>query len=162
MAKELECNPVILTEKEKRYLKENPKYTISADESLRKVGYFLITLTQQTQTMGEQKVTFLIDSGSQCSVIMKEVLERIDYGRIKEKMPIYGIDENSNDLNMIYTTLFYKDIKLEIPFVVYDNDNKAMAYINNLSDLHIDGILGNDVSSRAGFILNYRTRTLQL
>ena len=64
-----------------------------------KQGFDLTELPIVTLQQGDKKLNFLLDTGSNNSIIDKNILEKIEYKRVNKQSNLFGIDGKKKKLH---------------------------------------------------------------
>lgn len=117
-------------------------------------GIDLAELPVVTFYQGEQKINFLLDTGSNNCVINKEFLSNIEHKMLDAQTNISGMEGNKQRANICVIKMSYKDKDYEFPYVIQDlsavfNDIKAETGVT------INGLLGSKFFNKFKYVLDF-------
>lgn len=125
------------------------KRKISFKEALDLTELPIITLYQ-----GEKKFNFLLDTGSNDSLISKPASRLIKGTYVKCNRTIEGL--GTVDVNKIcMTTLQYKNMEFEAECLVSDGITATFESIKKTCGVHIHGILGTKFFQKYKYVLDF-------
>lgn len=117
-------------------------------------GFNLTELPIVTFTQGDKKLNFLLDTGSNKSLINSSVIESIHYIPLKSETKMFGVDGNYTKVELAVISIFYNGEEYANDFMISDLD-KPFSNIKRESGVTIHGILGNNFFTRNKSILNF-------
>ena len=131
---------------------ERKKYKVrmSIKESLDLVGLPVVTFSQ-----GDKKFNFLLDTGSNFSVVNENALEHLEHNMTDEKGTIYGIGGEPIEANYASLWFNYRDANYDETFQVVDMQD-SVDMIKAESGVSIMGILGNSFFQKYEYILDFK------
>ena len=114
----------------------------------------LTELPVVTFYQGEKKINFLLDTGSNKSLINSSVIKDLSYVPIKSDSTMFGVEGNYTKVEVAVISLFYNNIEYANDFMIADLD-KPFSNIKQESGVTIHGILGNNFFKRNKSILDF-------
>ena len=126
------------------------KDVISFKESLYLTDLPIITLKQ-----GNNKINFLLDTGSSKSVILPSICEILEYEDTGHSGTIYGMEGNVVDTKYINIDLMYNCITYTEQFQVLDMSN-AFNQLKQSTGVTVHGILGNSFFEKYGYVIDFQ------
>lgn len=127
----------------------NKKSQMSFREAMDLVGLPIVTFYQ-----GDKKLNFLLDTGSNLSVINEAALESIEHKTLDRKGSLYGVDGIKRETSFASINLVYKSNEYIEEFQV-TNMQAAIDEIKAESGVNMIGIIGNDFFRRYKYILDF-------
>lgn len=127
----------------------NKKSQMSFREAMDLVGLPIVTFYQ-----GDKKLNFLLDTGSNLSVINEAALESIEHETLDRKGSLYGVDGIKRETSFASIGLVYKKNEYREEFQV-TNMQAAIDEIKAESGVNMIGIIGNDFFRRYKYILDF-------
>lgn len=122
---------------------------ISFRESLDLTGLPIITFHQ-----GKTKLNFIFDTGSNLSVIDKEVIKKLKLKETNKKCNITGIGGTSEVLNIVEINFKYKDNELNDYFQVLNMED-TLSIIKKSTGVTIHGLIGNNFMQKYNYVLDF-------
>lgn len=119
----------------KLYVKEKGK--MSFYESMSLLGLPVVTFYQ-----GDKKLHFLLDTGSNFSVLNKDILNKIQYKEVGGSDTMQGLDGIEREVSFVEASFSYKDKSYKEKFQVTPL-TKAFKPIKKELNVDLMGILGN-------------------
>lgn len=124
-------------------------YKMSFKESMDLTELPIITLYQD-----ERKFNFLLDTGSNNSIISKPASRILKGTYTKCSYKLNGL--GSTDITKVCnTTLEYKDLVFEVDFLVSDGVSATFNVIKKESGVNIHGILGTKFFKKYKYVLDF-------
>ena len=117
-------------------------------------GFNLTDLPIVTFTQGNKKLNFLLDTGSNKSLINESVVKDIAHIPLKANGDMFGVEGNYTKVNLTVISLFYNGIEYANDFMI-SNLDKPFNNIKSESGVTIHGILGNNFFTRNKSILDF-------
>jgi hypothetical protein len=109
----------------------------------------IITLYQ-----GEKKFNFLLDTGSNNSIIDSNILDQIERKIINEKSSLFGMEGNVKEVSMCKIILSYKDKEYEYKYLIQDM-KAPFDNIKNSTGVTLHGIIGSNFFNEYKYILDF-------
>lgn len=107
-----------------------------------------------TMYQGEKKFNFLLDTGSNDSILSKPASRKLK-GQYAECIRlIEGLGSTESDKCCV-ATLEYKDLKFDAEFLVSDGVTATFASIKKSTGVQIHGILGTKFLQKYSYILDF-------
>lgn len=121
-----------------------------------KKGFIAPNIPIVTLLQGEKSYQFLLDTGSDESIINKAALADMEYTKKEEgnKHRLTGFGGSSEDLSLCEMTLQYKDLNITETFLVADLTESFIA-IEQEHGIHLTGMLGSKCLRKNRFILDF-------
>ena len=105
--------------------------------------------------VGNKKLNFLLDTGSDRCIINSKDLKKIIHKKSDVKTTAYGVDGKEFVVNVNTVALKYKDYTFD-DTIVYDSDLSApFGNIKKTCGITVHGIIGNDFLTKMGFVIDY-------
>ena len=117
-------------------------------------GFNLTDLPIVTFTQGEEKLNFLLDTGSNKSLINASVVNKLNHIPLKSDSTMFGVEGNYIKVEVAVISIFYNGEEYANDFIISDLD-KPFTNIKNESGVTVHGILGNNFFIRNKSILNF-------
>lgn len=111
----------------------------------------IITLYQ-----GEKKFNFLLDTGSNNSIIDWNILDQIEHKVINEKSSLFGMEGNVKEVSMCKIVLSYKDKEYEYKYLIQDM-KAPFDNIKNSTGVSLHGIIGSNFFNEYKYILDFNS-----
>lgn len=122
---------------------------ISLKESLA-----ILELPVVTFTSGRKKLNFILDTGSNNSVINESILKDISYTEFEEKEATIGLEGNSIPTSKCKFNIKYNKLSFDETFSVINLD-AAFSNIKESTGVQLHGILGNKFFENHKYILDF-------
>lgn len=115
----------------------------------------LVELPVVTFYNGDEKLNFLLDTGSNVSYINSSIIPLLDHEKTDKEMNTIGIEGNkvSNQFCKMFVT--YKNQVFEEEFGIADLD-EAFSVVKQESGVQIHGILGSKFFERYKYVLDFK------
>lgn len=128
-----------------------PKDSMSFMESMNLVNLPIVTFFQ-----GDKRFNFLLDTGSNRSVIDKGVLKNIKHTITNnpDLSNIMGMDGILHQTQSCEITLYYKDKEYTYEYIVQDM-KEAFASIKQSSGVTLHGIIGSSFFNKFKYVLDF-------
>ena len=117
-------------------------------------GFNLTDLPIVTFTQGKEKLNFLLDTGSNKSLINASVVNKLTHIPLKSDSTMFGVEGNYTKVEVAVISLFYNNIEYANDFMIANLD-KPFSNIKQESGVIIHGILGNNFFKRNKSILDF-------
>lgn len=117
-------------------------------------GFNLTEMPIVTFKQGNIKLNFLLDTGSNNSLINKSVVKKIKHNPLETNTKVFGLDGNYNEVGLTVISIFYNNIEYTNEFMISDLD-KPFSNIKKESGVTIHGILGNNFFTKNKSILDF-------
>ena len=117
-------------------------------------GFNLTDLPIVTFTQGNEKLNFLLDTGSNKSLINASIVNKLNHIPLKSDSTMFGVDGNYTKVEMTVISIFYKGEEYANDFMISDLD-KPFSNIKRESGVTVHGILGNNFFVRNKSILDF-------
>ena len=115
----------------------------------------LIELPIVTFYQGDKKLNFMLDSGSNLSIIDINAVNnlKLEYVKLNKVNSILGINGETRDAGFVNMKFYYKHINFDYDFQYLDLSN----VVNSLKQdgITIHGILGNQFFTKYKYILDF-------
>lgn len=125
------------------------KSSMSFREGLNLTGFPVVTFTNNDRIFN-----FLLDTGSNVSLIDESVLPCMKYEEDESKMDLYGLDGIERTGKIVVSYLTYEEISYKANFVV-TNLGPTFTQIKNEHGVTLHGILGSDFFKAYKYILDF-------
>lgn len=119
-----------------------------------KQGFDLTELPVITLYQGEKKFNFLLDTGSNNSIIDSNILDTIEHHPIDEKSNIFGMEGNSKVVSLCNITLSYKDKEYTYPYLMCDM-KAAFDSMKRDTGVTLHGIIGSKFFNTYKYVLDF-------
>lgn len=138
------------TQRYNKRIKE-PNCKMSFRESLDLAELPVVTFYQ-----GKTKINFILDTGSNLSIIDKSVASRLEIEPSDLNVSIIGIEGNSKNVTTGVMKVAYKDIQFEDVFQIIDM-SKSFKSIKDRTGVTVHGILGNGFFQKYQYVLDFES-----
>jgi predicted aspartyl protease len=125
------------------------KEKISFKEAMDLTEMPIITLYQ-----GEKKFNFLLDTGSNNSIIDSNILDQIERKIINERSSLFGMEGNVKEVSMCKIVLSYKDKEYEYKYLIQDM-KAPFDNIKNSTGVTLHGIIGSNFFNEYKYVLDF-------
>lgn len=132
-----------------KFLGTHPN-AMSFHEGLNLTGQPVVTFNQ-----GNTKINFILDTGSTHCVIDKSALDFIDHTKINLQATQYGLEGNTEKVNMCIIKMSYKEKDYEYPYLVKDM-SKALTQLKESSGVTVHGLLGSNFFNDFKYVLDFK------
>lgn len=122
---------------------------ISFKEAMDLTEMPIITLYQ-----GDKKFNFLLDTGSNNSIIDGNILDQIEHKVINERSSLFGMEGNVKEVSMCRIVLSYKDREYEYKYLIQDM-KAPFDNIKNTTGVSLHGIIGSNFFNEYKYILDF-------
>lgn len=133
----------------KKLFNNNTKNTMPFQASIDLAGLPVVTFYQ-----GEQKINFLLDTGSNNCIIDKGFLKQIKYDNLDLETNISGLEGNKQKTGMCVIKMSYKDREYEFPYVMQDM-SAVFSDIKQETGVTINGLLGSNFFNKFKYVLDF-------
>ncbi len=141
---------VWLAFKEREKRKSNgPKSSMSFREGLNLTGFPIVTFTNNNRVFN-----FLLDTGSNVSLIDESVLKQIKYEEAPSEIELYGLDGIERTSRCVVSYLSYEEYSYKTQFYVTDL-SPTFRSIKQEHGVTLHGILGSDFFKAYRYVLNF-------
>lgn len=117
-------------------------------------GFELTELPVITLWQGDKKYNFLLDTGSNNSVIDSNVLKHMEYEKIEKSTSFCGVEGISKTLPICRITVSYKDKKYPYEYVINDM-KEVFGSIKKETGVTLHGIIGSKFFNQFKYILDF-------
>lgn len=114
----------------------------------------LAELPVVTFHQGDQKINFLLDTGSNNCVVNKDFLKSIKHKRLDVETHISGLEGNKQKADVCIIKMSYKDKDYEFPYVIQDM-NAVFNDIKKETGVTINGLLGSNFFNKFKYVLDF-------
>ena len=128
---------------------KTPNNTISFQS-----GFDLTSLPVITLYQGDKKFNFLLDTGSNNSIIDGNILDQIEHTVLNDKTALYGLEGISNVRSMCKIKLYYKNDGYEYTYVIADM-KKPFDNIKAQTGVTLHGLLGSKFFNAYKYVLDF-------
>lgn len=117
-------------------------------------GFDLTSLPIVTFYQGEKKFNFLLDTGSNDSVIDSNILGEMEYTKTNLKSTLMGLDCINKEVYCVLVKLSY--MSQDYPFVYIVNDMSApFGSIKHETGVTLHGIIGSKFFNKYKYVLDF-------
>lgn len=127
----------------------NRNNIISFQSSMDLVELPIITLHQ-----GEQKINFILDTGSNNCIIDSNFLKNLKYTMSNSYTNISGMEGNKQKAKICSISVSYKDWNYEFPYIVQDL-SAVFGDIKKETGVTVHGILGSNFFNKYKYVLDF-------
>lgn len=119
-----------------------------------KAGLDLCSLPVVTFYQGHKKFNFLLDTGSNNSIISKEYLEQVEHMPCNEQSSLFGMEGKAVTVDICIIPLSYKDKTYKYPYLIQDMST-AFNLIKKESGVTLHGIIGSNFFKEYEYVLDF-------
>lgn len=119
-----------------------------------KQGFELTELPIITLKQGNIKLNFLLDTGSNDSIIDSNILKNLSYTKIDATSSLVGVEGITKDVNMCELTVSYKDIDYTYQYIISDMKG-AFDKIKQCTGVSLHGIIGSKFFNEYRYVLDF-------
>lgn len=139
----------ILKERAERNLNDLKKSSMSFREGLNLTGLPIVTFTNNDKVFN-----FLLDTGSNVSLINESTLKTLKYEEDASEVELYGIDGIERNGKAVVSHLTYEDVSYKAMFFVTDL-TPTFRHIKKEHGVMLHGILGSDFFKAYRYVLDF-------
>ena len=122
---------------------------VSFRDGLKLTGLPIVCLNQ-----GNKTFNFILDTGSDISVLAEHVLSEIEHEKVKVKGTLYGIDGNKIPVKVVSIALSYEDVSFTSNFLVR-NLQEAFNHLKKDHGVTVHGMLGSRFFNEYKYIIDF-------
>ena len=115
----------------------------------------LVEIPVVTFYNGDKKLNFLLDTGSNNSIINESAISDLKYEECNSKVSTIGMEGNKSESNVCIIKLNYKNNTFKDEFSVINMDS-AFSTIKQESGVQIHGILGSKFFEKYKYVLDFK------
>lgn len=130
------------------------KNDIKKNEMSFKEGFDLTEMPVVTFQCGDRKLTFLLDTGSNNSIIDSNVLDSIPHEMTNETSDLFGLEGNTVKTRICRIKLTYKDTDYEYDYLINDM-SQCFGQIKRDTGVTLHGLLGSNFFNRFKYVLDF-------
>lgn len=130
------------------------KYYTKPEAISFKTAMELLELPVITFYVGDKKLHFLLDTGSNKSIINTKVLNFIPYEDTHEKSKLFGLEGNVQETSYVNIDLLYNDKSFPTKFQSVDMSN-AFRTIKKENGVTLHGILGTEFFNNYKYVIDF-------
>jgi hypothetical protein len=119
-------------------------------------GFALTELPVISLYQGDQSFNFLLDTGSNDSIIDSNVLDRIEHVMTEKQNKLYGMEGNVKNVKVCNITLSYKDNDYPYDYNVQDM-SVAFGNIKAETGVTLHGIIGSKFFNTYKYVLDFES-----
>ena len=128
-----------------------PKDTMSFMESMNLVGLPVVTFFQ-----GNNRFNFLLDTGSNRSIIDKGTLPKIKHGEITQTdSSLTGVGGTYDNMSICPITFYYKDREYHYDNYLIQDLSNPFGSIKESSGVVLHGIIGSEFFNKFKYVLDF-------
>ena len=117
-------------------------------------GFELTELPIVSLYQGEHFFTFLLDTGSNDSIIDSNILDKIEHTMTEEKSELYGMEGNSREVHKCNITFSCNGT--EFPYIYLINDmSLPFSRIKAETGVTLHGIIGSKFFNKYKYVLDF-------
>ena len=124
------------------------------DEMSFRAAFDLTELPVITLYQGDRKFNFLLDTGSNSSIIDSNVLDKIKYETNDVKSNLFGMEGKNRIVNMCTISLYFKDREYTYDYLINDMKD-AFDGIKRETGVTIHGIIGSKFFNKFKYVLDF-------
>lgn len=136
-------------EERKKKKPDSPKSSMSFREGLNLTGFPIVTFINNDRVFN-----FLLDTGSNVSLINGSVLNNLKYEENSSEVELYGLDGIERTGKSIISYLTYEDVSYKAQFFVTDL-TPTFHQIKQAHGVTLHGILGSDFFKAYKYVLDF-------
>ena len=146
-----------LFKKNRQEHKELDKELISPNNIISfRAGYDLTQLPIVTLYQGDKVFNFLLDTGSNDSIIDSNVLKDIEHTMSDEKSSLYGLEGNAREVGKCSITLSYQGSDYPYEYIVCDMTG-PFSKIKAESGVILHGLIGSKFFNTYKYVLDFES-----
>ena len=119
-----------------------------------KQGFELTELPICTLYQNGNLWNFLLDTGSNDSIIDKNVIDQIEHTQRNNKSEVFGLDGQKHVVNMCDITFSYKNQDFPFYYLIKDM-SEPFGLIKQESGVNLHGIIGSKFFNKYKYILDF-------
>lgn len=117
-------------------------------------GFDLTSLPVVTLQQKEQRLNFLLDTGSNNCIIDKSILDKLEYEKIEKQSKLIGIEGGSTIGDMCTITVSYNNKEYPFIYAVCDM-SKVFGEIKQSTGVTLHGILGSRFFNEYRYVIDF-------
>lgn len=121
-----------------------------------RAGYDLTQLPIVTLYQGKNVLNFLLDTGSNDSIIDSNVLKDIEHTMSDEKSSLYGLEGNAQEVGKCSITLSYQGLDYPYEYIVCDMTG-PFTKIKAESGVILHGLIGSKFFNTYKYVLDFES-----
>lgn len=114
----------------------------------------LCSLPVVTFYQGEQKFNFLLDTGSNDSIIDSNILKKIKYAKCDQTSHLFGLEGKAIEVEICRITLEYSSKEYTYDYLIKDM-SAPFGGIKQQTGVVIHGIIGSSFFNRFKYVLDF-------
>jgi len=121
-----------------------------------RAGFDLTQLPIVTLYQGDKVLNFLLDTGSNDSIIDSNVLKDIEHKMSDEKSSLYGLEGNAQEVGKCSITLSYQGMDYPYDYIVCDMTG-PFSKIKAESGVILHGLIGSKFFNTYKYVLDFES-----
>lgn len=117
-------------------------------------GFALTELPVISLYQGNKSFNFLLDTGSNDSIIDSNILNKIEHTESDRKSSLFGVEGNSQEVSACNITLSYGDSDYPYEYIVVDM-KAPFSKIKSESGVTLHGIIGSKFFNAYKYVLDF-------
>lgn len=119
-----------------------------------KAGFDLTELPVVTFYNGENKLNFLLDTGSNNCIIDSNIIDNIEHTKSDSTSTVFGLEGNKQNANICTITLTYNDNDYTYDYLVVDM-KEAFNQMKTDTGVTLHGLLGSNFFNKFKYVLDF-------
>lgn len=119
-----------------------------------KQGFELTEMPICTLYQNGKLWNFLLDTGSNDSIIDANIIDQIEHTERKDKTELFGLDGHKHKVNMCDISLSYKNQKFPFCYLIKDMSG-PFGLIKQDTGVNLHGIIGSKFFNKYKYILDF-------
>lgn len=103
---------------------------------------------------GDKKFHFLLDTGSNKSIIDSSILNKVEHGEEKSEASLFGLDGVKREVKACEITFSYKDKEFSYDYIITDM-SAPFGEVKKSTGAELNGILGALFFKKFRYILDF-------
>ena len=119
-----------------------------------KQGMDLTELPVITLYQKDKRFNFLLDTGSNDSIIDENILEQVEHELIDTKSNLFGLEGKKREVSMCNITMWYKDTPYAFTYVIH-NMKEPFDNIKKETGVTLHGLIGSKFFNEYKYVLDF-------
>lgn len=119
-----------------------------------KQGFDLTDMPVITLYQGEKRFNFLLDTGSNHSIIDLNILDEIEHEKTEEVTGLFGMEGHTKESCVCRISLYYKEKEYNFPYLIADM-KEAFTKIKQETGVTLHGLIGSKFFNKYKYVLDF-------
>lgn len=119
-----------------------------------KAGFDLTDLPVVTFHQGDKRFNFLLDTGSNCNIIDKNILSEIKSKPVQSNDTLFGLEGHKTAVDKCEITLYFNDKGYTYDYIINDM-SEPFGHLKADNGVTLHGILGSRFFNKFKYVLDF-------